>query len=62
MADHLRCYGLRHSDQVVERNHGAGVGANIKLAHVFGLSTKLFVSLDVYPIGTVIEVEIIDIR
>ena len=61
MADDLRRYGLRHSHQVVERNHGAGVGAHIELTHVLGLSAKLFVSLNIYAIGTVIEVEIIDI-
>ena len=61
MTDDLRRGRLAHDNQIVERDHGAGIGADIVLADVLGVGAELFVGLHIHTIGTVIEIEIVDV-
>ena len=48
-------------DEVRQRNHGAGIGADIILADILRMGAELFVGLHIDTIGTVIEIEIVDV-
>ena len=49
------------SGEVVERDHLAGVGADVVLAEVVRVAAELLVGLHVDAVGTVVEVEVVDV-
>ena len=61
MVDDLGPGGLGERDEVVERNHLAGVGADVVLADVLRVAAELLVGLHVDAIGAVVEVEVVDV-
>ena len=61
MVDDLRAGGLVEGDEVVERDHLVGVGADVVLAQIVRVAAELLVGLDVDAIGTVVEVEVVDV-
>jgi hypothetical protein len=44
-----------------QRDHGAGIGAHVVLPDVLRMRAELFVGLHIDAIGTVIEIEIVDV-
>src|ERR1700686_1769161 len=62
MADDLRIGGLLHSHEVIERDRLSSVGAHVILVNVFRVGAKPAVSLDIYAVGTIVEIEIVDVH
>lgn len=61
MTDDLGRGGLGDADQIVERDHGSGIGAHVVLADVLRVGTELLVGLHINTIRTVIEIEVVDV-
>ena len=61
VADDLGGGGLANREQILKRNHGAGIGADVVLLDVLRPRAKLFVGLHVHAIGTVVEVEVVNV-
>src|SRR6266849_5760590 len=61
MDDDLWSGGLGDSDQILQRNHCATIGAYIVLLDVLGLGAELFVGLHVNAVGAVVEIEIVHV-
>ncbi len=61
MIDDLRRGSLGDGDEILQRDHRAGIGAHVVLADILRMRAELFVGLDVDAIGTVIEIEIVDV-
>ena len=61
MGDDLRRGAFVDAHHVVERDHGAGVGANIEVANVARLAAEWLRRLHVNAIGTIVEIEIVDV-
>ena len=47
--------------EIVERDHLAGVGADVVLAEILGVAAELLVGLNVDAVGAVVEVEVVDV-
>ena len=43
------------------RNHASAIGAHIEIANVSGLAAELLVSLHIYPVCAVVEIEVVHI-
>ena len=61
VVDDLRPGGLADGDEVVERDHLVGVGADVVLAQIAGVAAELLIGLHVDAVGTVVEVEVVDV-
>ena len=61
MVDDLRSAGLLQRDEIVERNHLAGVALDVELTQVAGVAAELLVGLDVDTVGPVVEIEVVDV-
>src|SRR5208337_959877 len=57
----LRGRAFADAHDVIERDHGAGVGANVQIADVARLAAERLCCLDVNAIGAVVEVKIVDV-
>ena len=49
------------ADQILQRDHGAGIGAHVVLPDVLRMRAELLVGLHIHPIRTVIEIEVVDV-
>ena len=61
MADDGRVCRLLDTDQVIERDHCAGVGTNVELPQVTWLRAELLVGLHVDAIRAIVEIEVVDV-
>ena len=61
VGDDRRAGALRHRDQVVERNHLAGVGAHVVVVQIAGRHAEGLVGLHEDAIGAVVVVEVVDV-
>ena len=52
---------LRDRDQVIQRNHLAGVGAHIEVVQVLGGHAEWLIGLNKDAIGAVVVVEVVDV-
>ena len=59
--DDLGRGALGDGGEIFQRDHGSGIGADIVLADILWIGAELFVGLHVDAIGTVIEIEIVDV-
>ena len=61
MANDLRRGRRRHLYQILQRDHGAAIGAHIEAANVAGLRAIALVGLHVYAVRAVVEIEVVDV-
>ena len=61
VADDRRSRAFRHGDQVIERNHLAGVGAHVVIVQIAGFHAERLVGLHIHAIGAVVVVEVVDV-